>query len=105
MTGVPDVATKVGRIAVENANHPGRVRHVDKDMYDVMKRAFLSVLPKTSRGLTLAEIQERLIARLPQDLFPNGARVGWWAKTVQLDLEAKGVVSRTKTKPLRLHKA
>lgn len=99
------MATKTARIAVENANHPGRVRHVDKDMYDAMRRAFLSVLPKTSRGLTLAETQKRLLARLPQDLFPDGAKAGWWAKTVQLDLEAKGVVSRMNTRPLRLHKA
>ena len=105
MTGVSDVATKTARIAVENVNHPGQVRHVDKEMYKAMKRAFLRVLPGTSAGLTLAEIQERLNARLPQDLFPEGAKAGWWAKTVQLDLEAKGIVSRMKTRPLRLRKA
>jgi len=99
------MAAKTARIAVENLNHPGQVRRVDKDLYEAMKRAFLRVLPTTSPGLTLAEIQERLIARLPHDLFPKGAKAGWWAKTVQLDLEAKGVVSRTKTRPLGLHKA
>ncbi len=34
-----------------------------------------------------------------------GARAGWWAKTVQLDLEAKGVIARGRTRPLRLRKA
>jgi hypothetical protein len=38
---------------------------------------------------------------LPDDLFPGGRTAGWWAKTVQLDLEAKGMVIRHRGKPLR----
>jgi hypothetical protein len=30
-------------------------------------------------------------------------KAGWWAKAVQLDLEAKGIVVREVTKPLRWH--
>jgi hypothetical protein len=93
------------KVAVENPNHPGKVRQVDAGMYRAMKRAFLKVLPKASPGLTLAEIRDRLTPHLSKKLFPQGAKAGWWAKTVQLDLEAKGVVTREKTKPLRLHKA
>jgi hypothetical protein len=94
--------TKIEKIEVENVNHPGRAKCVDANTYQAMKRAFLKILPKTSPGLTVAEIQERVIAQLPEELFPEGARAGWWAKTVQLDLEAKGVIARGKTKPLRL---
>ena len=96
---------KTEKIEIENVNHPGHVTRVDPDMYEAMKRAFLKILPKTSPGLTVAEIRERVIAHLPEELFPKGAKAGWWAKTVQLDLEAKGVVAREKTKPLRLRKA
>jgi hypothetical protein len=100
------VATdKTRKIDVENVNHPGQVKYVHADMYNAMRQAFLKILPTTSPGLTLAEISKRLIAHLPEKLFPNGAKAGWWAKTVQLDLEAKGVVAREKTKPIRLHKA
>jgi hypothetical protein len=74
-------------------------------MYHAMKRAFLEILLKTSPGMTLAEIQECVIAQLPERLFPEGAKAGWWAKTVELYLEAKGVSARKKTKPLRLHLA
>ena len=35
----------------------------------------------------------------------GGAKAGWWAKTVQLDLEAKGAIVREKTRPLRFHRA
>ena len=97
--------TKTKKIEVENVNHPGVVSQVDADMYDAMKRAYLKILPKTSPGLTLAETTERLLAHLPEELFPDGAKAGWWAKTVQLDLEAKGVVTREKSKPIRLRKA
>jgi hypothetical protein len=103
MSGVS--TNKIEKIEIGNVNHPGQVKRVDAAMYKAMKRAFLNVLPKTSPGLTLAEVQDRLIAHLPEDLFPGGAKAGWWAKTVQLDLEAKGVVTREKTKPLRLRKA
>ncbi|WP_446720747.1 DUF6958 family protein [Mesorhizobium sp. L-8-3] len=33
------------------------------------------------------------------------AGLGRWAKTVQLDLEAKGIARRDKSRPLRLRKA
>jgi hypothetical protein len=91
-------------IEVENVIRPGHVRLVNANMYEAMKRAYLKTLPKTSPGLTEEEIRKRLVTHLPEELFPGGAKVGWWAKTVQLDLEAKGVVAREKTKPLRWRK-
>jgi hypothetical protein len=92
------------RIALENVNHPGDIREVDAEMYNAMKRAILKILSTTSL-LTPAEIQQRLLAHLPADLFPGGAKAGWWMKAVQLDLEAKGLITREKTKPLHLRKA
>jgi uncharacterized protein DUF6958 len=104
-TGVSDVAAnKTEKIEIENVNHPGHVTRVDADMYEAMKRAFLKVLPKASPGLTEPEIRERVIAHLPEKLFPEGAKAGWWTKAVQLDLEAKGIVAREKTRPLRWRK-
>ena len=94
-------ANKTEKIEIENVNHPGNVTRVDVHMYEAMKRAFLKILPKTSPGLTEAEIRERVIAHLPEKLFPEGAKAGWWTKAVQLDLEAKGIVAREKTRPLR----
>ena len=93
------------KLELENVNHPGQVRCVDANTYEAVKKAFLKILPKTSPGLTVAEIQERVTAHLPEELFPRGAKAGWWTKAVQLDLEAKGIVAREKTKPLRLRRA
>jgi hypothetical protein len=92
------------RIAVENVNHPGQIRHVDGALYEAMKRAILKIVPGRSPGLTVAEIQSAVLAHLPKELFPGGARSGWWVKTVQLDLEAKGILNREQTTPLRLYK-
>jgi Family of unknown function (DUF6958) len=97
-------ASKAERVELENVNHPGHLRPVDAEMYYAMVEAFRKVLPKTSPGLTVAQIQERVLAHLPNELFPQGAKSGWWSKAVQLDLEAKGTLARDNSKPLRLHK-
>jgi len=95
---------KVDRITVENVNVPGHTTRVRKDMYDAMKQAMWQVLPSKSPGLTQNEIREAVIPHLPDDLYPGGAKAGWWAKTVQLDLEAKGALVREATKPLRWYR-
>ncbi|MBN8941952.1 MAG: hypothetical protein J0H01_20760 [Rhizobiales bacterium] len=91
-------------MTIENVNHPGQATRVDKAMYDAMKQAFLTVLPARSPGLTVAEVQAAVLAHLPGDLFPGGAKAGWWSKAVQLDLEAKGIVQRENVRPLRLRR-
>ncbi|MGD8604711.1 MAG: hypothetical protein PVF49_09080, partial [Anaerolineales bacterium] len=57
-----------------------------------------------SPGLNQAEIREAVVPHLPGDLYPGGAKAGWWAKTVQLDQEAKGALMREATKPLRWYR-
>ncbi len=92
------------RVTVQNVNVPGYTTTVDAGMYHAMKNALLRVLPATAPGLTQAEMFEAVVPHLPQDLFPGGAKAGWWAKSVQLDLEAKRQLVREPTKPLRWHK-
>jgi hypothetical protein len=92
------------KIEVENVLRPGSRYKVDAAKYDAMKRAYLAVLPGTPPGWTVAEIGERLLPHLPEQHFPGGAKAGWWAKAVQLDLEAKGLVARTRGRPLRLYR-
>lgn len=92
------------KVAMENVNNPGRVERVDADKYNAMRHAILTVLPASSVGLTVAELKQRLLPLLPEDLFPGGAKAGWWLKGVQLDLEAKGLIARVESKPLRLHR-
>ena len=98
------MSPKENKIAVENVNVPGKTTNVNSVKYQAMKVAFLRILPSSSPGLTQKEIQEQVKAHLPESIFPQGATSSWWAKTVQLDLEAKRIVTREACKPLRWYK-
>ena len=93
------------KIEVENINTPGQTTRVDAAKYKAMHDAMLKVMTKDAPGHPAKDIKEAAKAHLPEDLFPGGATSGWWQKTVQLDLEAKGVVKRSATKPLRFYLA
>ena len=93
------------RVDVENVNIPGKSRSVDAANYQAMRRALLKVLPPRTPGFTQDEMSRAVLRHLSADLFPGGARAGWWMKTVQLDLEAKRIIAREKTKPLRWHRS
>lgn len=95
---------KDNQVTVHNAISPGHVRNLNAGKFEAMKAAYLKVVPNTSPGLTPTDIQAALLEHLPQDLFPDGAKAGWWAKSVQLDLEAKGVIAREPKGPVRLHR-
>src|SRR5512136_630420 len=93
-----------GRVEIENVNHPGRTTMVDAAMYDAMRAALLAALPSERPGLTQTEMRAAVLPHLRSDLFPGGAKAGWWSKAVQLDLEAKRLVVREPTSPLRWHR-
>ena len=83
-------------IEVENVNVAGRVTNVNAKKYEAMRGVLLKVLPKDPPGLTQAEMGDAVLPHLPQDLWPKGKKSMWWVKTVQLDLEAKGLLVRSK---------
>lgn len=92
------------KIEVENFTSRGSVQSVDADKYEAMRTAYLRAVPTDEPGATPAELLAAVKGDLPQDLFPGGATAGWWAKCVQLDLEAKGVIRRGDRSPVRLRK-
>lgn len=95
---------KPGRVRIENVNHPGTSTSVDAGPYNAMREALLAVLPDKAPGMTQEQMRDAVVPKLPADLFPGGERAGWWAKAVQLDLEAKGVITRELARPLRWHR-
>jgi hypothetical protein len=99
------VAPKTDRVRIENVNHPGSSTTVDAGLYNAMREALLAVLPESAPGMTESQMRQAVLPKLPEDLFPGGARAGWWSKAVQLDLEAKGVIDREPSRPLRWHRA
>ena len=96
--------TTAEKVTIQNVVSPGHVTRVDAGKYNAMRDAVLEVLPTAVPGLTVAELKAKVLPLLPEALFPGGEKAGWWLKAAQLDLEAKGVIAREATKPLRLHK-
>jgi hypothetical protein len=94
----------MAKISVQNVGQPGKAYTVDADKYAEMLQKFLAVLPDAAPGITVAAINDAVRPTLSQDLFPNGETSGWWVKTVQLDLEAKGIIVRAPKPPVRLWK-
>jgi len=92
-------------VTVENVNVPGYRTRVDAAKYEAMRHALLRVVPRDRPGITQAEIVRAVVPHLPHDRFPGGATAAWWAKTVQLDMEAKGALRREGARPLRWYQA
>ena len=89
------------KIEVENVNYPWHIIRVDAVKYTAAKTALFAILSDPEQGLTQTEMMAAIKVQIDQTLFPNGAKSGWWMKTVQLDLEAKGQIVRIMGKPLR----
>ena len=92
------------KVDVLNVNVPDHRARVRRDKYEAMRDALVAVLPTDPPGVSVREVLDQLKPDLPQDLFPDGKTSGWWQKTVQLDLEARGQIRRTPGRPLKIYK-
>jgi len=92
-----------GQVAVGTPNVPGYSNFVDAEKYAAMKDIILAIMPAKAPGMTQGEMLEAAHAKASQSKFP-GSTSRWWAKTVQLDLENKGVLRRNDATPLRWHR-
>ena len=75
-------------------------RRVDATKYAAMERVLLRVMPKKPPGMTESAMRAAVAKAAPKTIFPKTTH-GWWAKCVQLDLEARGRLRREKTTPAR----
>lgn len=89
-------------VQVLNVNAPGKTYPRDAAKYETARKAFLKVMPAKAPGVTQAEMMVLMKKALPASDW--GTTQGWWAKTVQLDAEARGEVIRDGGKPLRWRK-
>ena len=87
------VATK-RTIQTRNVNYrAGGGKLIDLDKYTAVKKAILAAVPRGERGITLTQLMRAVPSRVPKPLF-RGTRVSWYATTVKLDLEARGLIER-----------
>lgn len=69
-------------------------KKISLDKYTFIKGNLLAILSKFE--LTHTELMEELYSRVKEN-FEGG--VQWYGETVKLDLEARNIIERTKTKP------
>ena len=69
-------------------------RSIEKQKYEVIKDAILSSLE--NKKLTHTQLFDQLNNKLRGRFSGN---TNWYGETVKLDLEARGIIERTDTKP------
>jgi len=93
----------MAKVEVENVNVPDNKVKLNAAKYGAMYDSMMAVIG--AEPMTYAAIKAGVLPILSQEHFPEGKTSGWWIKAVQLDLEAKGVLLRHKSKPLTWSKA
>ena len=59
------MTTKPGKIAIENVLQPGKTYNVDATKFTAMRAAVLASLPATTPGMTVPELKQAALTRLP----------------------------------------
>jgi hypothetical protein len=91
-------------IATQNPGQGKKGPRIDAARYQAMKTAILKVVPATAEGVTFASLPALVAEQLPAETF-RGASIPWYATTVKLDLEARGLIARVPGRsPQRLRK-
>jgi len=74
---------------------PGKTnKNIDTAKYNVVRENLIAILAKAE--LTHTDLMEALYNRI-KDNFVGG--VQWYGEVVKLDLEARQIITRTKSKP------
>ncbi len=69
-------------------------KKISLEKYNFIKKNILDILIKSE--LTHSELMEKLYSRVKDNFEGN---VQWYGETVKLDLEARKLIERTKSKP------
>jgi hypothetical protein len=69
-------------------------RNISRQNYETIKRAIVETL--RGEELTHTELVNRLHGSLKGKFSEN---INWYSETVKLDLEARGIIERTHSKP------
>jgi len=71
-------------------------KKISLEKYTMIRKHLLKILAKEE--LTHTELMEKLYSQV-KDSFDGG--VQWYGETVKLDLEARNILERTPTKPVK----
>lgn len=71
-------------------------KRISQEKYTIIRKQILNIL--ANKELTHTELMEKLYNNV-KDTFDGG--VQWYGETVKLDLEARRILERTSTKPVK----
>lgn len=66
---------------------------MNRRAYEAYRDALLRVVPATEEGIPFGDLAAALAERVPPEVRAETSP-GWWATTVKLDLEARGLIER-----------
>lgn len=95
-------ATKPQKAECLNPNTGGR-KNIDKATYDLFSKAIYHVLKK-EKAVTFTQLVEGIEDCFRQQRTTFDGSVGWYAVTVQKDMEARGVIEAFTEKGKKLHR-
>ena len=78
------------------ALHPDPTKQgarVTKRYYEAYRTALLKVIPDKADGIFFSDLPKAVEPYIPAEIAENTS-AGWWATTVKLDLEARGLIER-----------
>lgn len=78
------------------ALHPDPAKQgtrVTKQTYDAYRNALLKVIPGSEEGIEFAALSKAVQPHVDETILETTSP-GWWATTVKLDLEARGLLER-----------
>lgn len=90
-------AEKRARVDVLNPNTGRPDGTIAADRYEAMKEALLRVVPEDAEGVPFRGLADRVRPHLDPAVF-EGASIDWYTTTVELDLEARGLLARVPEK-------
>ena len=88
----------------QNVNVASHETRVDAMNSDKMTDALIKVSPSKAPEFIQSEMFRAVVPHLTSELFPGGAKAGWWVRTLHLDLEATRTRFRAPERPLRCHR-
>jgi uncharacterized protein DUF6958 len=88
------------RVRLRNPDKTKGGPSIDREKYEIVRKAILSLVPKTSPGITWTSLRDAADKRLGRKL--EGSNNWWYTTAVKLHLEAIGELQRSKGSPQRL---
>ncbi len=79
--------------------------NIERSKYDLVRRALLRVIPRSSAGVPFKELRELVRPHLEAGGFPPDSSVSWYVTAVKQDLEARGEIAQVAgVRPQRLRR-